>query len=203
MSGFRAGKGGFTLIEVLTATVVLTIALTVLYSSFQIGLTAYRRTEVNLTDEREGEVFLFQLTRELRASVPYLKSPFQGGKNFLSFPTSLEHYTPKGITKELWLVEYQLKDGRLIRTERKLKKEKLRQEAPAKETVFERLSTCRFEFLYLASSRQLEWRAEWPNDPYIGLPRGVRLTLSGGVFGRNERVYPILIPHGILLEMGS
>ena len=196
----RIKANGYTLIEVLIATAILSIVLVILYSSFQVGLAGYRRAEANLTEERDLDVFFYQLTRELKAAFPYSKDPFQGTREMIAFPTASVRYTPKGAIEELTHVEYRVKGRSLIRTERKLRKGKLREEQTRTETIFERVGECRFEFLYFGSNKKLEWREEWANKPYTGLPRGVRVALSGSGFGDGAKSHEILIPHGVLLQ---
>ena len=199
----KASEKGFALIELLVATSILTILLSSLYMAFQTGLAAYGRTEENLALRNEGEVFLLQLERELRNALPYfrpgLQNHFVGKKDFLSFSTQLRRYTAKGIKEELYLVRYEVKEGSLIRTQRRLR-ESFPKPEEEKETLLNQLETCRFDFLYVDRSNALQWKAEWLNQPYIGLPRGVRVTLSGDVFGKEKQTFEILIPHGVLLR---
>ena len=166
-------RSGFTLIEVLIATVILSVTLVVLYSGFQIGMLAYKQTEENLSGSREGEIFLFQFSQELTQSFPYFKSSFQGKKDSVSFPTELKHYNPKGVLEELYVVEYHLEGKTLVRSEKKLRNDKLRKEAVAKETIFEDLSSCQFEYLTLDDDQKFRWNEKWLNQPYVGLPRAL------------------------------
>ena len=200
---FLKKKNAFTLVEVLIATVILSISLVVLYSSFQVGLAGFRRTESNLTEEWEGRVFVKTLARELRNSLPYSKYPFHGETSFISFPAAFSRYTPKGIVNGFYLVEYKVKEGSLLRIEKRLKRESLLDKTKTEETLFERLKTCRFEFLSLGDNKKLVWRKDWFNQPYVGLPRGVRITISGNVFGKEEQSFEVLMPHGVLLSDSS
>ena len=202
-------RKGFTLVELLVVTVILSIALVVLYSGFRSGLAAYTRTEENLADRRDGEIFLLQFEQELKSAVPYAQAKEQGNNEFVGkkdsilFPARLRHYTAKGVEENIYVVRYDFKSDSLIRTERKLKSKSLKEKEELKETLFEKLKTCRFEYLYLDSSEKFEWTNEWLNNPYVGLPRAVRLTLAGDAFGREERTFEILIPHGVLLKRYS
>ncbi len=194
---------GFTLVEVLVVTAILSVTLVVLYSGFQIGMAAYKRTEENLNKNREGEIFVFQLSQELTQSFPYLKSSFHGREDSIVFPTELKRASDKGFLTGLYAVEYRVEGGTLVRSERKLRKDKLREEPAVRETIFEGLSVCRFEYLMLEGGRELEWRKDWLNQPYVGLPRAVRLTIGGASSGDETKTYEILIPHGVLLQTGA
>ena len=195
----REKASGFTLIEVLVAMVIISVTLTVLYTSFQSGLAAFRRTEETLSDRREGDVFRFQLERELKNMIPYLNEPFVGGGNSIVFPARLTRYSPNGIEEEMVVIEYEYVGRSLIRKERKMKR-KLSESKETRETLFEKVDTCRFEFLYADEVEGIHWASEWVNEPYVGLPRGVRVTLSGEAFGESAVVYDFLIPHGVLLQ---
>ena len=196
-------RRGFTLIEVLVVTAILSVTLVVLYSSFQIGMAAYKQTERNLNENREGEIFLFQFSQELAGAFPYLKSAFLGKDASVSFPTELMHYTAQGTERGLYVVTYQVDEGSLVRIEKKLRREKLREESPATETLFEHLTACQFEYLVLDGDEHLKWTGEWPNEPYTGLPRALRLKIAGASFGSEAKTYEILIPHGVLLQVNS
>lgn len=199
----KQSQNGFTLVEVLIVTSILSVTMVVLYSSFQIGMAAYKQTEKNLNENREGEIFLMQFSEELAQSFPYLKNSFQGKANSVSFPAKLARYGPKGALKELYLVTYRAEGGTLVRSEEKLRKDKLREETAVTETIFERLTDLRFEYLVLDGDEKLKWREEWLNQPYVGLPRALRLTVAGASFGEESKTYEILIPHGVLLQAGS
>lgn len=197
-----ARQRGFTLVEVLVVTSILSVTLVVLYSGFQIGMAAYKQTEENLNKSREGDIFVFQLSQELAQSFPYLKSSFRGKEDSIAFPTELRRASEKDFLPALYAVEYRAERGTLVRSERKLRKDKLREEPPVQETIFEGLSVCRFEYLMLEGNRELKWQKNWLNQPYVGLPRAVRLTIGGDPYGGETKTYEILIPHGILLQAG-
>ena len=57
--------------------------------------------------------------------------------------------------------------------------------------------------MFIDDEDQILWEDEWTNDPYIGLPRAVRLTVDGGVFGEDEQTLELLIPHGVLLQTNA
>lgn len=191
---------GFTLIEVLIASVILSVIMAGLYTSFQTGLAAFRRSEDYLSLGRDRDVFYLQLDEELRNAVPVSLYPFRGASDRLSFPARLSRLTPKGREDGLYLIEYRFRDGQLTRTEKKLKKEGLRDSDPPAETLFEGLRECRFSFLSLSEEGAANWGGEWKNQPYTGLPRGVQVRLGGGPFGGEAAPHKTLIPQGVLAK---
>ena len=200
----KLGFFGFTLIELLVVIAIAGTLLTVLYSSFQIGLRAYTSTERGLVENREGDIFLLQLEQELKNAIPYYTPDATpaifGTKDAFSFTTHISRYTPKGFEDDLFVVRYEVKGKSLVRKERQLNEGTLKGPKEEKEVLFQKLTAHRFDFLYLDRDEKLVWESEWSNKPYVGLPRGVRLTLAGDVFGKKEQTFEILIPHGILLE---
>jgi hypothetical protein len=186
------------------------MVLVILYASFRLGINAYGRLEEKLVDQREGEIFLIQLEQELRSAIPYTQSKdqnenqFVGKKNSIQFPVRLIRYTEKGVEEGIFLVKYEKKGGSLIRVEKKLRKRSLKDKnKELKETLFQKLKTFQLEYLFANRSDELIWDKEWLNNPYVGLPRGVRLTIAGDVFGKKERVVEILIPQGVLIKRYS
>ncbi len=199
----RDGKSGFTMIELLISTVLIGVLLSSLYLSFQSALLGYRKTEEHLMNHREGEIFLGQLEHELRNSIPFyqLKNErhFIGKIDSLAFPSVVRRYTTSGYDEDLYYIHYRLEGRTLTRTELKMRP-KFKGRKTEKESLFENLDECRFEYLYLDKNDKLSWQKEWKNEPYYGLPRGVRITVSGSGFNEKQ-VYEILIPHGTLLKL--
>lgn len=199
-------KKAFTLIELLVVTTILSVTMIILYTSFRLGLSAYSRTEEIVSGRRESEVFLIQLDRELKRSVPYTqskdreKNQFIGKGNSLQFPAVIQHFTPKGVEEGFYIVKYQVKGRTLVRSETKLRKKTFKEKSSKQEVLFQKVKECRFEYLYLSRSGQLTWGSEWLNNPYVGLPRGVRIVLKGEAFGENERTFEFLIPQGVLIK---
>lgn len=195
----RQHPKAFTLVEMLVVTSILAIILGGLYTSFQTGLRAYSRAEENLLQKDEGDIFLDQLAWELRHAVPYRAQPFVGEKDSIAFPAYLRRYTAKGFEENLFFVEYKFKGGSFIRQEKRLE-ERFRKGKDAKETLFEKLEAAEFDYLYMNPNDELEWNKKWTNEPYVGLPRGVRIKLSGDTFGEPGRVVEVLLPQGALLK---
>ncbi len=191
------------MVELLVVLAIVSTLMVVLHTSFGTGILAYKRMEENLVTGREADIFLIQFGQELRRSFAYFHKDaehhFTGGENKLRFPAKLTRYTEKGAEDDLYLVEYEFKGRTLFRTEQKLKRKFKDRRKEQRETVFSNLNICRFEFLAVGESDELIWEREWTNEPYIGIPRGIRLTVRGDVFGREEQTFDILIPHGVLL----
>ena len=192
-------REGFTLVEMLVVVTILGILFSGLYLSFRTGIQAYAKVEENLQEKNEGHIFLKQLEHELRNAISYESEPFIGSEDSIAFPTRLRRYAPKETYENLFWVEYKLKGGSLIRTERRFKNG-FEKEKEMSETLFRGLRDMRFNFLIARPDKKLDWQEEWVNKPYVGLPRGVRMQLKGDVFGKKGTSVQFLLPHGILLE---
>jgi prepilin-type N-terminal cleavage/methylation domain-containing protein len=203
MKDNRKRTNAFTLIELLIAVSILAVIMSSLYTSFVIGLRAHRRTEEQLIQKNSGDIFIIQLERELRNSIPYfhpnLEHHFLGKGDSLIFPAQIVHYSSEGIEEGLSLIRYEKEGNSLVRTEEKLREKSIGKDRK-QEILFDHLETFRFEYLTLSSAGEFLWRKEWPNQPYIGLPRAVRFTISGDVFGKEMKTIEILIPQGVLLK---
>ena len=199
----RSKKDGFTLIEVLVVTSILAVLMSALYMSFMTGLAAHKRTEEKLIQKNEGDVFLIQLERELRNAISYFHPDFEnyfvGKSSSIAFPAKISHYSSGGAVEDLYLIRYEIKSGSLVRIERKLKENSIGKEENL-ETLFTNLATFLFEY---CSSDELHWEKEWLNQPYVGVPRAVRLTISGDIFGKETKLIEILIHQGVLLKQNN
>src|SRR3989338_8458403 len=112
-------RRGFTLIELLVVISLVSMLLVVLYGGFQTGLKAYTRSEENLAENHEGDVFLMQLERELHSAIPYYQKGetlhFVGDEQSISFPVFGSQYSDKGVEKGLYYVVYEFKGRSLVR----------------------------------------------------------------------------------------
>src|SRR5262245_34488775 len=118
---------GFTLIEVLIAAVIISVLMISLSLALQAGLAGHARNERFLIDERARDIFVAELTGELPNAIPLSLRPFEGDSAEVRFPARLRHYTGKGPREGVYEVEYKCFRGSLVRTERPLKHESLRQ----------------------------------------------------------------------------
>lgn len=192
---------GFSLIEVLIASVIVSIIMASLTLSLQVGLKAHSRNESYLMETRDQEILMMQLTSELRNSVPYSPVPFKGSENKLSFPTRLRAYTKAGFADGLYEVEYRFASGRLIRSEIALKRESIKQSSlPSEEVIFDDLKESKFEYLFVTESGAMTWQGAWDSFGQSEMPRGIRLKMAGHSLGESVFSRDILIPQGVLRQ---
>ena len=187
----------FTLIEAVIAMGLLAVIAVSVYSSFQGGFLAYRRIESGLGSDHEFDMFARQITQELRNSFEYAPIPFQGKSDLIRFPSRLWRYDKNNFDEAFYEVSYRFRNGKLERIEKKLRRSFSESGSEAEELFA--LESCRFEYAY-EKNNTIEWKNEWTDTPYLGLPRGIRLIVKIRNPNRKEieQTIDILIPHGIL-----
>jgi prepilin-type N-terminal cleavage/methylation domain-containing protein len=78
-SHLRAARGGFTLLELLVAVTILVIAMTVIWSTFSAGVTAWQRGNQLLDDLRHADFVAEQLVSALRSTAFFPNTPERYG----------------------------------------------------------------------------------------------------------------------------
>lgn len=68
VSGVRCQGGGFTLIEVLVAVIILTTAFTIIWTTFSVSLDGWRRGQVALDRLHHGDFVMEQVVSALRSA---------------------------------------------------------------------------------------------------------------------------------------
>lgn len=104
---------GFTLAELLVASIMMTIVMTAVYTTFNSTIRSWRRGEANYQTYENARMSLGLLTRELQAVPPGTHHLFSGTKDELVFitlspPMNVED--ADGV-RVLW-VRYRVKPGR-------------------------------------------------------------------------------------------
>lgn len=190
-------QNAFTLIETIIAMGLLAVIAISVYSSFRGGFLAYHRIEAGLGSNHEFNMFARELTQELRNSFEYAPFPFQGKSDLIRFPSRLWRYDKNNFDEAFYEVSYRFRNGKLERTEKKLRRSFSESESQPEELFT--LESCRFQYAY-EKNNAIEWQNEWDETPYLGLPRGIRLIMKIRNQNRKEveRTIDILIPHGIL-----
>lgn len=195
---FPSCKIGFTLVETVIAISLFSVLAISAYGSFRGGFLAYQKIENQLGKEYELNRLIRDLRKELRNALYYAEVPFEGETDTLKFPTRLKRYKDKKFEESLYSVSYKLRGKTLERLEEKLVKRFTRDE-PVKETLLS-FETFRFQYAYKKQNGSIEWRNEWARNPYLGLPKGIRIILKevSKKGSAPERTIQLLVPHGVL-----
>lgn len=177
---------GFILVEFLVASILFTLAGSGLYTTLTQGLKAEARIQEGFQSQMPFVLLWERIEKDLRNSVTLRDYPFKGKNGEISFPAFLE--------KRLVLVRYYVQEKKLIRAEEKLP-EKLRKEKPTEKVLLRNLESFQFEFSYRDEEERLCFEPFWLEEPYQGIPRGVRVEI---VIEGVSRTKMISIPQGEL-----
>lgn len=191
---------GFTMIEMVIALSLFTVVVISAYGAFRGGFVAYQRVESQLGSRYELDMLISQLSKELRAALFYAPVPFEGKSDKLEFPARLWRYENDQLKEDLYQVTYQFRDGQLMRSELKIKK-KFSESGHADAEPLIPLSACRFQFAYKMREGEIVWKNELMDKPYQGVPRAIRVILSGKITRNSEETFDILLPQGILTKV--
>ncbi len=171
---------GYILLEVLVASTLLSLA----GSSFYAGLSQAVKMEraVRTMDALYDpfKILWMRSTKDLRNMVPLRDHRFKGDEDEMEFPML-------GEALQLFSIQYFVKDGNLIRTQEDLPK-KFVKDSPVESVFLKNIEWARFEYAYLDEEERLVFKPEWPEEPYFGLPKAVKMTVKlkngGKVFSR-------------------
>lgn len=191
-------SGGFTLVEAIVAVALFSVIALASYGSFRSGFVAYQRIESQLGQNYELNMLMRGLDQELKNSLYFAGVPFEGESDRIRFPTRLRRFDGKKMSDELVAVTYQYRGKRLERIEEKLREE-FNDKRSEKESLLA-FETCRFQFAYRQRNGGIDWKSEWKESPYMGLPRAIRLAVQekSSTGKSEEKKFRFLIPHGVL-----
>jgi prepilin-type N-terminal cleavage/methylation domain-containing protein len=79
VSGVGCRVGGFTLIEVLVAVLILTMAFTIIWTTFSVSLSGWRRGQVALDRIHHGDFVMEQVVSALRSAAHFSTRPDKYG----------------------------------------------------------------------------------------------------------------------------
>ena len=169
---------GFVLVELLVALMLFSLAGSSLYVAFVQGLRAQQRfsQEQKLYDPLR--IFFLRFEEDLRNSVTLKDYPFEGKKEEISFPVLLGEEDRSGSQEsKLFMIRYFIKGHNLLREKEELTAALLKPEPTVKEIIKD-LGSADFEFPYKNTGGDLTFESFWIDDPFLRIPRGVRIHLT-------------------------
>ena len=171
-------RRGFTLIELLLGFLLFSLIGAGLYSTFQTGLMAYRRSEEGLAFYHEMRLFWNRFLRDVSNMFDYALVPVTADRDELEFATRLKRYSAEGATEDLYRVRYHFRDGRLYREMENLREGEQKTSVKPEE-VLGRVRDAEFSYaFYDEENHTLTWQRDWPSRPYFGVPKGIRVVLT-------------------------
>lgn len=195
----RAGRRGFTLIEVVIALTISATLIVVLFAGLRVGLAAWQRGEERAEALQRTRSITQILNRSLGATYPYrasatVKDParllFEGEPDRLAFVTSAAPFPAAEPIAYTAVTLAQDPDAGLA----------IRQKALPNENPFERLQPAAVDgavtgiaFRYLTDDFQRTWTDHWDAAAAKSLPLAIEVTLTTPQGGRAVKQPPLMI----------
>ena len=174
----------FVLIELLITISIFAIVIAVVYSTFYIGIKAYRRTQEQLLMYQEADQVLDRLSQELRNcyDAEYneddQESGFIGGSNILSFSSIIDSYVQGQLSEVLVRITYSFSDGKIFKKILKDSEVFSDSEESKEEELLSDIKQLSLEYLYFEDDNQdsFIWLKEW--DDKAKIPKGIKIAVT-------------------------
>ena len=172
------------LIELLITISIFAIVIAVVYSTFYIGIKAYRRTQEQLLMYQEADQVLDRLSQELRNcyDAEYneddQESGFIGGSNILSFSSIIDSYVQGQLSEVLVRITYSFSDGKIFKKILKDSEVFSDSEESKEEELLSDIKQLSLEYLYFEDDNQdsFIWLKEW--DDKAKIPKGIKIAVT-------------------------
>lgn len=194
-------RSAFTLIELVVATVILTVMVVSISGAFNIGIKAWRRGSEG-QDFQKVRIALLKLQKELKSSFFFSKAPFRGASSEIIFPLSV----PEGDTERIYIITYTMDENKdtglktLVREKRPFTENPQDEKEPVKEPVFS-VRSIEFKYAYELrdGSNRFEWQDSWLAESQKNIPSAVKISFQ---LDNSDEIYnkTIFIPQGALGE---
>ena len=183
----RSKVGGYALIEVLVASVLLSVAGTGLYSGLIQGIKAEQTIRQSNAVYGPLRIAWFKTFKDLRNAVTLRDYKFTGKQDEVSFPIL-------GDSNKLYQVRYFWKEGNLIRTEKEIP-EAFVSQGETERTVLKDIERLQFQYAYLDAEEKLVFQPFYIEEPYFGIPKAVKIEIK---LRKSEKTFSrlIAIPQG-------
>lgn len=185
----RKWRAGFTFLELLVGTLIFSMLAIAIYSSFSIGVRAWRRGEEDYRSRQEARYLLNTLSRELRCAVNSSLIRFSGESGSVSFCKASD-----GIYEVTYLYEPEQKSVyRLMRTYA----ESINAGAGVRSKVASGISDFKMTFAYKEGGK-IVWQEFW-NEENAAVPYGIKVLIEPSPGGKQYSL-TILVPTGTLRD---
>ncbi len=185
-------RRAFTLIELIIATLILSVVVVSIYSAFSTGIKAWSRNAEG-KDFKKIRIALLRIQKEMRSSFFFSGIPFSGTSLRITFPVVEE----KG---KIYAVTYYITENRnksckvLMKRKSVFTNDRLLEEQTMDEFIFS-ADSIDFEYAHELKDglKGLEWKDAW-EESQEKIPSLVKINFK---LGKDENVYHkiIFIPH--------
>jgi prepilin-type N-terminal cleavage/methylation domain-containing protein len=189
----QSNNEGFTLIEILVVTVILSVVSLAIFTTFSNGIKIWKRINTEITGE---DLFIFcdRFGFDLRNSFKFTGIKFLGKEDSLEFPTKVN--SPRLNAKTVGRVSYEYNpDARiLIRRQTDFSGVYSAEEVPPKQSLKDIKNAKFLYYFYDKEKKEYVWLEEWSRDE---LPLAVKMELEfAGQDKNNKFIRTFSIPAG-------
>lgn len=158
-------KDGFTLIEILIVTALLSVIGLSLFSVFNSGVSVWQRLTQEIIAE-DVNLFFEKITSDIQSTFLFSEISFQGKEDEISFPVILpassESEDPKGIGRAAYYYE---RSKQSLYREQSDFSEVYRGRAKFRKAVLNYVTDVHFEYYYHdLKSNTYAWTSSWPQS---------------------------------------
>lgn len=167
-------KKGFTLIEVLIVTLILSIISLAIFSTFSNGLRIYNRINSEATLENQV-TFCDRFSQDLRNSLNFTGIHFTGKDEELEFAGIFN--SPRMQKRTVGRIKYAFDSSKeLVNRFASDYTSVYSQEGESTRQALDKIKSCVFSYYYFDNqTREFAWLTDWKKD---GLPAAVRMELE-------------------------
>ena len=174
---------GYVLIEMLVATVLLSMAGSALCAGLIQGMKADRTIRYSWKMYDPLRSVWMRMDQDLRNTIILRNYSYHGKQDEMSFPVLVAEKDLKGLKHfRLLQIHYFVKNETLIRSEQELSAD-LVKERPKERPVLKNVKTAKFSYPYLDERDKIEFRNFWLEKPYFGIPRAVKIEVETNMNG--------------------
>lgn len=203
----RRTENGFTFLELLIAVTIFSVVAVAIYSSFNVGIRAWGKTEGSYKIRQEARHAFDTLERDLRRAIKFtLKDPenplveidsFEGSSSRFSFWRPRE----EGVFKVTYLFD---KEAKALYYLSQPYKEALTGAEGVKSLLASGVSGLKVKYAYLDGDEVI-WQDDW-RDKEHGIPMGVKAALSYNSDKEGQTVEfddTVFIPTGVIKDISE
>lgn len=185
---------GYLLMEMLVASVLISMAGSGLYVGYLQGVKADRQVSESSKAFDPLRSSWMRMEHDLRNAAVLREHPFVGKKDEMAFPVLMTEMSrdEKKIFK-LFLIRYQLVNGSLVRSEQELSAS-LAQPEIKKRILLKEVKELSFSYSFLDDKEKIVYENFWLEKPYFGIPRAVKVRVQTGNLPDVSKL--IAIPQG-------
>lgn len=185
---------GSTLVELLVVISIFS------YIGIGVGKGLIRSAEIRAAIEKQQvsnrplHLLRLQLRKDLRNMLDLKDYPFSGNEAEMTFPSVVSVHGKEGEENiSIKEVRYYVEDRHLIREETGLVSG-----GTQRRNLLKRGEDISFSFPYRADEEEIIFQKYWLEDPYLGLPRAVRIHFEGGRGDTQDEGFVVSVPQGVM-----